>query len=103
MAEADEGPVPNPLRAELSALLTRVRDARWEVPGMGGPLTAVGDGQAWKGPAARRFHDHHLAPAAQSLYRPLDRLEEDVRAARDAQPAEVSSDQADRIRRQWGL
>lgn len=103
MAEPDETPVSNPLRTELSRLLGRVQQARSEVPGMDGPLTAVGDGQGWRGPAARRFHDRHLSPGARSLYTPLDRLEDDVRSARDAQPTEVSPEEAELIRRQWGL
>ena len=103
MPEPDETPVSNPLRSELSRLLTQVQQARSQGPGMHGPLTAVGDGQGWRGPAARRFHDRHLSRSAQSLYTPLDRLEDDVRAARDAQPVEVSPEQAELIRRQWGL
>lgn len=93
----------NPLRAALTRLLGRVQNARAAVPGMGAPLTAVGDGDAWRGPAARRFHDQHLAPTAHALYTPLDRIEDDVRAARDAQPREVSAEEAAALRRRWGL
>ncbi|QFG69684.1 hypothetical protein [Ornithinimicrobium pratense] len=103
MSEPDETPVSNPLRSELSRLLSQVQEARSQVPGMAGPLSAIGDGQAWQGPAARRFHNQHLSPTAQALYVPLDRLEDEVRVARDAQPAEVSPEQAELIRQQWGL
>lgn len=101
-AEAEE-PVANPLRTALSQLLVRVQGTRGSVPGMQGVLTAVGDGDAWKGPAARRFSDRYLSPTSEALYGPLDRIEDDVRAARDAQPREVSPEQAEAIRRQWGL
>lgn len=102
-ADGTEGPVSNPLREALSRLLGRVLEAQAAVPGMGAPLSAVGDGDAWRGPAARRFHDQHLAPSAQALYRPLARIEDDVRAARDAQPREVSAEEAEALRRRWGL
>lgn len=98
-----EGPVANPLRAELDDLVRSVSRAQGQVPGMRGPLQAVGDGQAWKGPAARRFREKHLSPTSSTLYRALDRLVDDVTAARDAQPREVSPERAETLRREWGL
>ncbi|WP_010147442.1 hypothetical protein [Serinicoccus profundi] len=98
-----EDPVTNPLRAELDELVRRVRLATGEVPGLSGPLEAVGDGDAWKGPAARRFRDAHLEPARTGLYGPLGRLVDDVESARDGLPREVSPERARELRREWGL
>ncbi|OLT18893.1 hypothetical protein BJF80_13630 [Serinicoccus sp. CUA-874] len=102
MSEPEE-PVGNPLRAELDDLVRRVQEATGRVPGMSAPLTAVGDGDAWRGPAARRFRDQHLDPARSGLYGPLDRLVDDVASVRDGLPREVSPERARELRREWGL
>lgn len=102
MSESEE-PVGNPLRAELDDLVRRVRNATGQVPGMSGPLQAIGDGDAWEGPAARRFRSRHLEPARDGLYRPLDRLIDDVESRRDGLPREVSPERAAELRREWGL
>lgn len=102
MADA-EAPVGNPYRAALTELARAARAAAGGVPGMTGPLAAIGDGQAWKGPAARRFRDTHLGPVKGALYPALTQLIEDVEAARDAQPSEVTPEQATALRQKWGL
>lgn len=98
-----EAPVANPLRAELAELARAARLAVGGVPGMTGPVHAIGDGQAWKGPAARRFRDAHLGPAKGSIYPALAGLVDDVEAARDGQPSQVSPEQAKALRQKWGL
>ena len=99
----DDASVANPLRAELEDLLRQARRARGSVPSMRGPLEAVGDGQAWRSPAARRFRDNHLQPVSSTLYSQLDRALEDIEAARDAQPSMVSPERADALRARYGL
>ena len=52
---------------DLRGLLNRVEQALDRVPGLSVPVSSIGSGQAWTGPAARTFHSEQLSPLATAL------------------------------------
>lgn len=100
---SDEEAVANPLKAELRQLLEDTRTAVDLVPGLDAVATAVGDGDAWRGPLARRMHDDTFAPWATRVSQALTDLVDDVQDATDGQDDDVDPDTARRMRQELGL
>ncbi len=100
---SDDEPEANPWKAELRQVLEDTQTAVEKVPGLDTVATAVGDGDAWRSPLARRMHDDTFSPLASRVSSALTDIEQDVQDAIDGEDDDVDPETARQMREDLGL
>lgn len=95
--------VPNPLYEALGEALRVVEPLVQEIEkGVEVPFQALQSGEVWSGPAAKRF-DGQFTQYRTRLHGSADRIVSDLRQALAGTPRQVSQEEAEAIRKKYGL